>query len=187
MLTELDCAQLKQQLVELKQQCRLKAKGAWGRHAYALMKTGTGNTMSNLFQGRQQFAICSFADGRGEEEDRENENDICCFFRELLRNGETEYWQMKTCNCFTLLLMTMMKCALPAMFCVSLSLWRALMRGGANWYTPSNTHICTMTLDWSKHSRMPVMYVGFVRWTHGRPGGSGGSHSHCRGFTLVLN
>lgn len=63
MLTELDCAQLKQQLVELKQQCRLKAKGACGRHAYALMKTGTGNTTSNLFQGRQTVAICSFADG----------------------------------------------------------------------------------------------------------------------------
>lgn len=27
----------------------------------------------------------------GEEEDRENENARCCFFRELLRNGETEY------------------------------------------------------------------------------------------------
>ncbi len=69
MLTELDCAQLKQQLVELKQQCRLKAKGAWGRHAYALMKTGTGNTTSNLFQGRQsQFALSPMSEWQREWE-----------------------------------------------------------------------------------------------------------------------
>lgn len=53
-------------------------------------------------------------------------------------------------------------------------------------HTQQHTHIRTMTLDWSKHSRMQVMDVGCETDTWSGEA-EVHTHTHRQGFTLVLN